>query len=626
MKKQISSEAQRFSGKNVASSPPPTTIGVVEIIFKFLPFFKPKLISLFILLSMSFTENLSAGTLTPPTGKLRGMYVSCGNQLIMELHHNSDTYDSLSNLTPAMKQLVNYCTSHYINYIAVYSLGRRINASTSDPIVGNMTYFSATKRFLQVMHDNHIDVGIVITNKEFLETQTNYGTFVTSPFYMDNAVLPWDSSCSMLAKNPTPIIANYSAPLDTLINPSTCNEITCYDKYELSEMLKQIMRVQQYSYWVRDSTIANGCIGCTWKNANTSSVPDLSKYLFNYMSLEYEYWDSTTFMKTTPTGGKTYRKASWNTFYQLSQAMLFVYQQMCNQVKMELELRIDPPYINDQSISLPANPGDTAAQEMLPVSMQVEWLSRAFNRILLSDYRQGNDTVYPRMINKTGNAHTKFADWPNDVNPSNRHHIMPLFSAATAGEYKQCFDTLIYDATAPYDTSEWSDTFFGPELSLNSTMYDFEQMYLDQLNKAITLHRKFNNNQEYGSVNYQDTIDTLGQNIEGFMWFNYSTLRDTFRTVVNYNRYSNNYQHGNNNAYLNFNNQTALLSIFFSSETGEADAQLQVLNTQGELVMLANINKSKKYFYLNYLPPGIYLCRLKQNEKISTKKINILNK
>ena len=76
------------------------------------------------------------------------------------------------------------------------------------------------------------------------------------------------------------------------------------------------------------------------------------------MSLEYEYWDSTTFSKTTPTGGMTKRKASWNTFYQTSQAMIYVYGQMCNQIKMELELRIDPPLGVKIFAPLPSGPGD----------------------------------------------------------------------------------------------------------------------------------------------------------------------------------------------------------------------------------------------------------------------------
>ncbi len=243
-------------------------------------------------------NNLFASIPTaPPAGYLRGMYVSCGNELIIELHANADSYDSLDpKLTPKLSKLIKYCNENFINYIAVYSLGKSVNSS-GDPIVGNMTYFSATKRFLQVMHDNGIDVGIVITNKEFLETHNTYGTFITSPFFMESPTLPWDTTCSILAKNnPANSIYTATSPPDSLINPTlSCEDYGCYSTFELSEMLKQTMRVLQYSYWVRDSTIANGCVGCTWRSSNTSTVPDLSKYLFDYMSLEFEYWDSTTF-------------------------------------------------------------------------------------------------------------------------------------------------------------------------------------------------------------------------------------------------------------------------------------------------------------------------------------------
>jgi hypothetical protein len=204
---------------------------------------------------------------------------------------------------------------------------------------------------------------------------------------------------------------------------------------------------------------------------------------------------------------------------------------------------------------------------------------------------------------------------------------MPLFSAATKGEYKQCFDTLQYDATAPFDTSEWSDDFFGPALSSVKTMHVFEQKYLDQLDSAITLHHQFDKAEEYFTNPTQtDTIDTLGQDIVGFMWYNYSTLRDTFRTVVNYNRYLNSNLKDMNLALLHFNNQSSLLSIYFTEETEDENAQLKVLNTQGQVVLLAEVNRSNRHFNLDNLPPGIYLCQLKSSGKINSKKINILNK
>ncbi len=567
----------------------------------------------------------------PPAGYLRGMYVSCGNELIIELNRNEDSYDSLKpELTPKLSKLIKYCTTNFINYIAVYSLGKRLDTISGDPIIGNWKYFDATKRFLQVMHDDGVDVGIVITNKDFLETLANDGTFRTSPFFWETPELPWDTTCSMLARyNPTNTIRTITAPPDSLYNPSlSCEDLGCYSTFELSELLKQTMRVLQYSYWVRDSTIANGCATCTSRSNTTETAVDSSKYLFDYMSLEFEYWDSSTFVLSTPTGSMTQRKASWNNFFQVSQAMVFVYGLMCNQIKMELELRLVPPFGNDfNNRSQPTNTGDLQAEDMLPTSMQVEYLSRAFNRVLVSNYRKGeySDVHYPKMINKTGNAHIKFSDYPNDINADEYHQFMPLFSAATAGEYKQCFDTLRYSNTAPNDTLEWDEDFFGPGLAAGRTMNYYEQKYIDQLDSSLIDNLQFDKCSEYFSASPAlETIKTDREHVVGFMWFNYSTLSDTFRIPSQYNRYQNSGSSNNSNAYIYYNNQSNLLSIHFSDEIVTETSKLEVFTMQGSKLLSIDVNSTKRHFDLSNFADGIYLCRLNNGNQISIKKISIL--
>lgn len=581
-----------------------------------------------ILLLMCFKNATLLGqSIQPPLNfsgdaTLRGMYVSCGDELILELFRNANIYDSTDcGKTPKMCGLVEFCNTRYINYIAVYSLGKKYTSGDPNPIVGNFVYFDAVKRFLQVMHDNGIKVGIVISNKEFLESQANFGTFVTSDFYWNEPELPWDSTCINLERGVPNAIASGSFPDTTLLNPVSSYTPEEYPApYELAEMLKQVMRVYQYSYWVRDSTLANGCVGCT--SRTSTLAPASPKYLFDYMSLEYEYWDKSTYERADSTG-ITGRKGGWNAFFQISQAMLYVYGHMCTFMKMELEFRLVPPtgldFINR---SQPQNPGDLAAEDMLLTSMQAEYIARAFNRVLMSDYRAWDDVDYPKLVRKTGNIQTKLSDWPNDLNPADRHKLMPLFSAATIGEYKQCFDTLKFDTEVPPDTLEWKDDFFGHGLANGMTMFDYEDNYISQLAASLTDQLMFPNNQEY-DANIDETIDTLRQDIVGFMWYNYSTLRNVWRSAPDYNRESN----SNSSlipTQLYFNINTSLLTVKSSEEESEINMDLHLLNIQGVEVLKAKINSPLQNFSLIELPPGIYLCRLSTMLGYQSKKITII--
>ncbi|MBK9670739.1 MAG: hypothetical protein IPO70_00470 [Bacteroidetes bacterium] len=88
--------------------------------------FKAVLIrSLYSLLFAMFTIQFSFATIfTPPSGKIRGMYVSCGEELIIEIKNNTNAFDSINDsthisVTPNVWGLLNYCRNHYISYISV---------------------------------------------------------------------------------------------------------------------------------------------------------------------------------------------------------------------------------------------------------------------------------------------------------------------------------------------------------------------------------------------------------------------------------------------------------------------------------------------------------------------------
>ncbi len=591
----------------------------------------PRLFSFTTIISIFICQFVFATIYTPPTGKIRGMYVSCGEQLIIEIKNNTNSFDSINDsthasVTPNTWGLLNYCQNHYITYISVYGLGQKYNSSTNDPIVGNMLYFDATKKFLEVMHSHNIQVGIVISNKGFLDESSIDSNFITSPFYWESPILPWDTTCSNQRLSSGSLISNFGIPENNQLNP-TCygKPEDCYPTFEKSEMLKQIMRVLQYSIWVRDSTDHQ-----SYKNSVTNNTipPDSSIYLFDYMSLEYEYWDSTTFSKTAPSAGMSYRKAAWNNLYQYSGLMLYVYGQMCNFMNMELELRIVPPITNVFSANYPTGPGDTAAFEMPVVSMQVEYLARAFNRILVSNYKDRVNGT--NIISKTGATHTKFSAHLNDLNPDERHKIMPVFSAATKDDYKHCFGDTLRSPSSPYAPLQWSEDYFGPILTGSDTsrnfMNFFEQLYLDVLDSAIASTAPTYlapNCNEYKNAPGLTTclIDTTNEDIVGFMWYNYSMLSDSSRTPVNFNRQKGKVLAENQN-FIQFNSSNYTIQTIVSEEI-IGKSEVQILNMQGALIISYTINSSTQSFTLTSLPSGIYLCRINQG-KSEPLKISII--
>ncbi len=565
---------------------------------------------------------LHAITLNPPTGKIRGMYVSCGDELIHELKLNSNVYDSTGSNTPKTKALLTYCLDHYVTYLSVYGLGQKYNASTNDPIVGNILYFDATKKFLEVMHLYGISIGIVISNKGFLDSAVANTNYLTSPFFWESPVLPWDTTCSVLLKQSNNI-TTASIPENTVLNPSCSGKPEdCYPVFERSEMLKQILRVLQYSCWVRDSTEHHSSQRLS-SNVVNNIPPDSSIYLFDYMSLEYEYWDASTQNLMIPTGGKTKPKAAWNNFFEYSQMLLYVYEQMCNFTKMELELRLAVPTITPGTLTQPVHAGDTAAQDVPGLAIQVEYLARAFNRILISDYkdRVGGTNI----ISKTASAHTKFSVWPNDINPDSRHKFMPLFSAATQGEYKHCFGYLKYDNSSTNDTLEWPESFFGPLLSGSdssiNTMHVLEQLYLDVLDSAVIAGWSgFDCRNSSVDFTTSCPITTDSTDVVGFMWFNYSLLNNPNRSPVVYNR--NGFENPSKvKSTLWWDSKNSRLNYTISEESINLSS-ITVYDARGSIVLSNSLAGQSSSISLKQLKPGFYMAAL-QNEAPKVLKIII---
>ncbi len=622
--------------KKLAFYPPPTRIRVSEIANAFSSFFLPCIFN-FLLMCCSYTSY--SQSFPPPftsTGDstTRGMYVSCGDMVMDELKANTNVYDSINNLTHTSAtlntwKLINYCKMHYISYIALYSLAQKHSATNNDPIVGNSAYNLTVRRFLQVAHDNGIKVGIVITNKEFLEVQASYGTFVTSPFYWVVPTAPWDSTCynSNTARHGQ---ANFldnnfgeQAPPDSLLNPTD----SIYGSLELSELLKGVMRVYQYSYWAKNF-IPLGCTNCNEEEEsqerNAPMVTPPKKYLFDYMSLEYEYWSKATYstLDTTVFPNPTKAKKAWNNFSEIANAMLYVSSHMCGLTKNELELRIIPPKIFPLTNTQPVTPWDLSAQDMPKAQAQVDFISKYFHRILLSDYF----THLFSPISKTASTYTRFANIPSSLNAGDYNLIMPVFSAATAGVQKHCFDTLRYDSNNNPDTVD--NTYLGPYLDTvpGANMSAVENNYLIAIDYAAAFQNSpawqfgpcedFNN----GTAITTCSIDTTHTKTVGFMWFNYSYLRDIHRSHVEYSR-----MQSNEAIQLSFSNETNLLHIKIPDISEKASIRkLQVIDVYGRELNHYQVSMPNQYFSLNELANGVYICKLINGNQVKSISVTII--
>jgi hypothetical protein len=646
-----------YRNKNSSSIyPPPTGIRVLEP-----SSFKIKLKNFVILtlLSMFFVTHSLAQSPPPinPNSNLpqwRGMYVSCGDELIKEIYQNNNHFDSSSTNTLKTKELFNYATSNYFSYLAVYSLAKKFNVNgTSHSIIGDSTYWDALREFLLVAHQKGIAIGMVVGNKDFLDPTTslpNY-SFSNSPFYYNFSntlgTCPYDTSevfAFMQANINTEYInPDVAANVDPESEYFNVDEFAIqYPKFERAEMLKGILRMMKYTFDTKKWLYANNdCADCSDDEYASKALPPLGDYAFDYISVEYEYWDDGTinnFTNSTPIY-KTVQKSAWDNFIALSQMAFFAERMMCGQIKTELELVLKG--LNyDTTKSYPINQWDTAAGNVPWVSEQAAFIGKYYNRILLTDYRPSYNRSSPlSMIRKVAAGLTKLHNNPSSL--AGKNEIIPLFSAASNGEKRHCFGTVQLEQNG--DTAYWPNNFFGPYLnSTISPVYAAPNPH--RTDSLCFFEWEFNYQHDsaaaapYFTCDFceeylNDTTTTCefqsGNNYIGaFMWYNYATLNNPTSVpgiaAHQYHRKSNalvtNELTFNNTIDFNAPNSTLQVLIHPEEKTNNT---LTIYDSNGRVVMNKLVTEKSEVFSLNHLPVGIYVAKLSGQNSLLKKIIKI---
>ncbi len=584
---------------------------------------------------------------TPPAAsKQRGMYVSCGDVLIEEILSNGNTYDSLGH-TPATQELFEYAHENYFNYIAVYSLAKKMNGGAT--LIGDSTYWDALREFLKTAHSKGIQVGMVVTNKDFLDptTQAPTTTFFTSPFYY-NLQQPL-YTCGYDTIDPLDFSVIGTDGINALINPAAASIFeyepaeteallpTVYPELEQAEMCKSIMQLLKYSFQTKQWHYQNhNCANCNEEEFAELQAPPLAEHLFDFISIEYEYWDDDVYEKFIGVGAsyKTEHKKAWDNFVVLTKSAFYAQKMMCGTLKTELELKlIGLPF--DNSFTTPIHPWDTAAGNIPIPSVQAAFMGKYYNRILLSDYKK--NYAFPNMISLVGAGMKWLSDNPSSLTP--KTEIMPIFSASLQGEEKHCFGSYLLDSLN--NPVEWPDDFFGFWLQ-NATatntpginMYNdnelrfFEAEFLIQCDSAKRSGFQCNHCQEDDGANVQCTFSITNDTIIGYMWYNYSTLNNTTTGSFahQYHRKASSttaQTTPTKNPIIAFSNEEKKIGIYKGRR--ENFYQVKIYSNNGSLLISKDLKNEIEFLSVSNLPAGIYFVQLLSTGFSETKKITVIH-
>ncbi len=636
-------ELDSLNTKKVSSIyPPPTGLRVSSYHIRF---FSKITSFLFLLVLMSITIT-SFSQSPPPISPIsnlpqwRGMYVSCGDELIQEIYQNGNQYDTTGH-TLKTQELFDYATQNYFKYLAIYSLTKRFKiGNVYHTIIGDSIYWDALREFLKVAHQKGIEIGMVVTNKDFLDpvTSTPNYSFNNSPFYYN-----FSNTLGPCGYDTSEVFAFAESNINTpYINPDLASEVDPdsetfnvdeflhqYPLLERAEMLKGILRLMQYTYatkqWLYNS---NDCADCSDDEYADAAYPPLGIYAFDYISVEYEYWNSGTFNNfndKTTWPEKTKEKFAWDNFIALTQMAFYAERMMCGQIKTELELVLEGPRY-ESSYSSPITQWDTAAGNVPWVSAQAAFIGKYYNRILLTDYRPTYNRNSPlSLIRKVGAAMTKFHNNPSSL--SAKTEIIPLFSAASQGEKKHCFGSELLDVNG--DTMYWGNNFFGPYL--NSTIspayaspnphrtdslvfFEWEFNYQCELATNNLFYCDFCNEYDV-DTNTTCIFETENNYIGAFMWYNYSTLNNPTSVAIvpahQYHRIGNSTK--NEPIYLenkiNFNVTDNNIEILINSNENN-NTNFALYDSKGRVLMEKKLKSIHEIINVDLFPEGLYLAKV----------------
>lgn len=657
MKKHISIEEMDTLNTNKVSSiyNPKTELRLSEFITE-LYIREFSLLLTLVLMCFTITSYSQSPPPISPVSNLpqwRGMYVSCGDELIQEIYQNGNQYDTTGH-TAKTQELFDYATQNYFKYLAVYSLTKKFKVgNVYHTIIGDSTYWDALREFLKVAHQKGIEIGMVVTNKDFLDPVTslpNY-SFTNSPFYYN-----FSNTMGPCGYDTSEVFAFAQSNINTTyINPDVVSEVDPdsetfnidefliqYPMLERAEMLKGILRLMQYTYstkqWLYNT---NDCADCSDEQYAENALPPLGTYAFDYISVEYEYWNSGTFDNFTDkltSPEKTKQKKCWDNFIALTQMAFFAERMMCGQIKTELELVLEGPRY-EPNYSYPINQWDTAAGNVPWASEQAAFIGKYYNRILLTDYRPTYNRNSPlSLIRKVGAAMTKFHNNPSSL--AAKTEIIPLFSAASQDEKKHCFGSELLDVNG--DTMYWGNNFFGPYLnsSISPTyaspnphrtdslvFFEWEFNYQSDLaNNSIFLCDFCN---EYDLDTLTTCLFETDNNYVGaFMWYNYSTLNNPTsvptvpahqyqrKVLTNYNK-----KQVSENKIIYFIEESKI-EVFLNPIEKEVPS-LSIYDSNGKAIFSKNLMTNYELISVKSLPEGIYFLKLMGQNSIVKKIIKI---
>ncbi len=279
--------------------------------------------------SQSFAETPVSSN--PPTDYQRGMYVGDCDYLIDEIHANNDVLDFVSSgtsATPKANALLNYCIDNHISYIAVYKLASSNNIiSPGLPVLANKPYYPAVWDFLLNFHEQGIKIGLVFSSSKFSED------YILP--YLEQNCLPIGCAvpiCPGLERayfHPNGIPEEWITPEE--------NE-SSYDIIERADYVRQILNYAEYA----NSTIAD-------KGFEAEGI----YYQFDWLSLEFEFWDKDAYdnkdsngvydypPEPNPLGGtSTPALVMYQRFKEITEVLNDVSLWFCN-IPLEMELKFD---------------------------------------------------------------------------------------------------------------------------------------------------------------------------------------------------------------------------------------------------------------------------------------------
>ncbi|HRH63182.1 MAG TPA: T9SS type A sorting domain-containing protein [Bacteroidia bacterium] len=620
------------------------------------------------------------------------MYVSKANILIEEIKGNSNVYDdNASGLTPKTREMFRYALDNYFSYIAIYSLAKANpnNPSDPSPLIGNSAYAPAIRAFLQAAHLKGIRVGFVITSSQAIDgsnvpigSNTGYMNYVTSEFYYDFSSDLLQGNCNYAAGksisngNGGLFAAKGEYPDSLKINPLNLD----FFNVNRSEMIKQALRLLKYSYdtkaWLASFPVdaggedeepidpGDGKIANTHAN-NINKVPPLATYLFDFISLEYEYWNGAEYNNFGPpvcttgncetVGTISRERIAWNTFVDVSEAIFFVYKKMCSYLNTELEFQLKPATINDFTI-----PNYNSAEgffdpnwgQIPPSEVQIAFITKYFNRVLLSDYKNGTVSSVNDIISRTVDAQTIFEQNQGTVG-NNKNIIIPLFSAEDALEERHDFGNqsayLQGPPCSPCTVAVTAQPFFGKLLKqsppqvglpwqhpllgatvtnpyLGNTLAYFEQEFIFQSMEAQSTGRVADcapySNASPTPCNFSITNNAIG----GFMWFKYEFLNNPFRINNEYHRkfISSNEESKLDLLQINYNKSTFSLEINLANDNEINQNSIQLFDISGKAVLNGVLQSGKNSILLDNLNNGVYIYSITTSNKVKNGKICLI--